>query len=271
MNILLFGDIVGRPGRSAVIQAIPELQKKYATDLIIANVENSAHGFGVTPKIIEELFDAGVDIFTSGNHVWKNAAGVSFLQANPDRILVPENYTDNRPGTGVFRFSHKNTDVCIINLVGEVFMKENDIIASPFETFDTLYKKHGADAITIVDFHAEATGEKRAFSWYVNGRAQVVVGTHTHVPTADAQIMDDGTAYITDIGMCGAYPSSLGMDKDLVQRKVALQESVSLAPPQHPEEVIARALFVEIDTQNRVARRVERIDHISSFSYTENK
>lgn len=271
MNILLFGDLVGRPGRSAVIQAIPELQKKYSPDIIIANVENSAHGFGITPKIIEELFDAGVHIFTSGNHVWKNAAGVSFLQTNPDRILVPENYTDGRPGNGVIRFEHEGVPICIMNLIGEVFMKENEYIASPFKTFDSLYAEHGTDAITIVDLHAEATGEKRAFSWYVNGRAQVVVGTHTHIPTADAQIMDEGTAYITDIGMCGAYPSSLGMDKELVQRKVALQETVSLAPPEDPEEVIARALFVEVDTKKRVATSVERIDHISSFSYTESR
>ncbi|MBI2410631.1 MAG: YmdB family metallophosphoesterase [Candidatus Kerfeldbacteria bacterium] len=260
MNILLFGDVVGKPGRIALKKAVPELRKKHGVDFVIANVENLAHGFGITPDTIQELRDAEVDFFTSGNHVWKNEKGAQLLQANPRNILRPANYPADRPGRGWSSVIVGGTALCIINLMGQVFMPDEKNITSPFTAFDELYAAHGKDAITIVDLHAEATGEKRAFGWYVDGRASVVVGTHTHVQTADEQILTQGTAYISDLGMTGATDSSLGMNKELVIKKVAQGLDISLEPPENPREVVASGVLVSINTTTKRAENICRID-----------
>lgn len=258
MNILLFGDVVGKPGRLALKHAVPELRKKHKVDFVIANVENLAHGFGITPETIEELRDMQVDFFTSGNHIWKNSKGVEMLHQLPNDIIRPANALNNQPGRDYALIEVGDTRLFIVNLLGQVFMP--DEAESPFKYFDSLYAQYGKDVITIVDFHAEATGEKRAFGWYVDGRASIVVGTHTHIQTADEQILPQGTAYITDLGMSGATYSSLGMDKDLVIQKVAYGLDVSLEPPENPAEVVASGILVEVDTVSKKAVRIERID-----------
>lgn len=258
MNILFFGDVVGKPGRTALHKLLPELRKKYSADFVIANVENLAHGFGITPETITELRDLGVDFFTSGNHIWKNSKGVGLLQSLPNDIIRPANALTNQPGRDYALVDVGGVKLFIVNFLGQVFMPDQS--ESPFKFFDSLYTQYGNDVITIVDFHAEATGEKRAFAWYVDGRASVVVGTHTHVQTADEEIMPGGTAYISDLGMTGALSSSLGMDKDLVIQKVAHGLDISLEPPENPVGVVASGIVVEIDTQTKKATRIERID-----------
>lgn len=275
MRIAFFGDVVGKPGRRALAEVVPKLRAEKKVDLVLANVENAAHGFGITPSIIEELHDIGVDVFTGGNHTWKNKSGSRFLEEMPETVLRPANYIEELPGRGWTKFEHAGVPVLVINLLGEVFMK-NQEVESPFEWFDTLYEQHGKDAVVIVDLHAEATGEKRAFGWYVQDRATLVVGTHTHVPTSDAQILVrdsvyntagdneqlSGTAYVTDLGMTGAVYSSLGMDIDLVLQKVAHKIDVSLEPPIEPKQVVASGILATIDKNSRQALSIERIDQV---------
>lgn len=260
MNILLFGDVVGKPGRAALKIAVPLLREKHHADLVIANVENLAHGFGVTPETLLELKECGVDVFTSGNHIWKNHKGVEFLKTNPENVLRPANYDAALPGRGFTTLEFAGTRVCIINLLGSVFMKD-EVVASPFHVVDGIITKEGNGAIVIVDFHAEATGEKRAMSWHLDGRASVLVGTHTHVQTSDEQILPQGLGYITDLGMCGATDSSLGMDKMLVLQKNVEQLDVSLEPPIQPHEVVASGVMITVDVLTRRATHIERIDH----------
>ncbi|HLD22184.1 MAG TPA: TIGR00282 family metallophosphoesterase [Patescibacteria group bacterium] len=258
MHILLFGDVIGRPGRAALKYVVPQLRKQHHVDLVIANVENLAHGYGITPETITELRDAGVDVFTSGNHIWKNGKGIAYLATNPDDIIVPANSSKEQPGRRYLVKQCGAVSVGILNLFGQLYTPGE--FESPFVTFDSFYELYGKNAITIVDLHAELTGEKRAFGWYVDGRASIVVGTHTHVQTADEQIQPGGTAYITDIGMTGAVDSSLGMDKKLVIQKIAHQQKISLEPPKHPAEVMASGVLVDIDTQTKKARSILRID-----------
>lgn len=260
LNILWFGDVVGRPGRQALQKALPELRTKHAADVVIANVENMAHGFGITPQTIEEMREAGVNLFTSGNHIWKNQKGVELIETEPKDILRPANMQGELPGTGVQFYAVGDTTLCVVNFLGEVFMK--DEVDSPFEVFDAIYKQHGKDSIVLVDLHAEATGEKRALSWYIDGRASALVGTHTHVPTADAHVMPKGLAYVSDLGMTGATHSSLGMDVELVLEKVARKMDVSLEPPSEATEGIASGVVISIDIATKQATHIERIDQV---------
>lgn len=260
MNILLFGDVVGKPGRRALIESVPQLRKQHGVDLVIANVENMAHGFGITPSTIEELEQAGVDYFTSGNHIWKNNKGVEYLQMNPENVIRPANVSGELPGSGFVRTTVNGIPVLIINLLGEVFIEMEEPVQSPFDTFEQLYAEHGKDALVILDFHAEATGEKRIMGWHVDGRASVVVGTHTHVQTADEQILPQGTAYITDLGFCGAVDSSLGMRKDLVYQKVVKGVEISLEPPENPSELVASGVLVRVNDSTHKAEKIARID-----------
>ncbi|MFH1426470.1 MAG: TIGR00282 family metallophosphoesterase [Candidatus Kerfeldbacteria bacterium] len=261
MNVLFFGDIVGRPGRVALQTILPGLREEFGADLVIANAENAAHGFGITPDVIDGLRDAGVDLFTAGNHVWKNVRGVELLDTDPDYIAVPANYVQKMPGRELVATTVNGAPVVLINLIGQAFTTDDEV-RSPFDVFDQIYREHGMEAITIVDLHAEATGEKRCFSWYVDGRATLVVGTHTHVPTADEQIMPKGTGYITDLGMCGAVDSSIGMNKQLAIKKVAQQIEIHLEPPTDVDSGVVQGVAVNIDETARKAVSIERIDRI---------
>jgi len=214
MRVLFLGDVVGRSGRSGVIEALPSLRERYRLDFVVVNGENVAGGFGITEAILVELLDAGADVVTSGNHVFDQRETIAFIERY-DRLLRPINYPQGTPGKGVGLFKARNgAEVLVINAMGRVFMADLD---DPFRAVEKELEacglKSSADAI-LVDFHAEATSEKEAMGFFVDGRASAVIGTHTHVPTADEQILPRGTAYISDVGMCGDFNSVLGMDKE---------------------------------------------------------
>lgn len=211
INILMIGDIVGKPGRKIIKNKLADISKSYKINTIIANGENSAGGLSITPDIASELFDCGVDVITTGNHVWNNKSITEMLENEP-RLLRPANYPDGAPGSGIYTLNNTSPKISVMNLQGRVEMQPIDC---PFKKFDQLYinivdEKH----IIIVDFHAEATSEKKAFGWYLDGRASAVCGTHTHVQTADNEILPGGTAYISDIGMTGSFNSVIGMNKE---------------------------------------------------------
>ena len=219
MKVLFIGDIFGRPGRTIVRDRLPELARSRQIDLIIANGENSAGGFGITPQIAEELFDLGISVITTGNHVWDKREIIDYFNsANGDaghparRILRPANYPAGSPGFGMYEGKHGSTAYAVINLQGRVFLPSND---DPFRVADDLISRTRAKII-LVDIHAEATSEKCALGWYLDGRVTAVFGTHTHIPTADTRILPKGTAYQTDVGMTGPYDSVIGVQKELV-------------------------------------------------------
>lgn len=214
MRFLFCGDIVGKAGRDVVVQNVPRLRDQLNLDFVVANGENAAHGFGITGKICDELFDSGVDVITGGNHSWDNIDILSRADEEP-RLLRPDNFQPGMPGRGVGVYeTAKGMRVLIVNVLGRLFM---DMYDNPF----TSLEKHvpggmpmdaGFDAV-IVDVHAETTSEKNAIGHVLDGRASLVVGTHTHIPTSDTRILPGGTGYQTDAGMCGDYDSVIGMDK----------------------------------------------------------
>jgi metallophosphoesterase (TIGR00282 family) len=212
-SVLYFGDIVGEPGRDAVEELLPGLKEKYDPDLILANAENATHGRGLNRKHYDQLRSLGIDGFSSGDHIWRYDDFVAELDNPTVAVTRPGNYP-NAPGKGYYDFLVKGKRVRLINLIGRVFTSAQ--VDSPFHTFDRLAEMAPKADIIIVDFHAEATSEKRMLAEYVDGRAQLVVGTHTHVPTADAQILPLGTGFISDLGMVGPKDSSLGADKKSV-------------------------------------------------------
>ena len=223
MRILFVGDIFGRPGRTIVHERLPELQEQYGVELTIANGENAAGGFGITPQIAEELFELGIDVLTSGNHIWDKREIIEYISsANGNesslarRLLRPANYPAGSPGFGWYQGrTRSGVDYGVINLQGRVFMASND---DPFRVADELLKQITAKVV-LVDLHAEATSEKLALGWYLEGRVTAVLGTHTHVPTADEKVLAGGTAVLTDVGMTGPYESVIGVQKDqIVQR-----------------------------------------------------
>lgn len=213
MKILFFGDIVGKVGRKGVSQIIPQLKKEYKPDIIIANGENASHGSGITEKNFHELREAGVDAFTTGNHVWRRKDTHQLLDQYSDVIIRPHNYSSELPGSGILDLKLGKKRLIVLNLMGRVFMKDH--IDCPFKIFDTLYKNilEKSDAFVMVDFHAEATSEKKAFGMYVDGRVNGCVGTHTHIATADSGVLLGGSAYVTDVGGCYAKDSILGVEK----------------------------------------------------------
>jgi metallophosphoesterase (TIGR00282 family) len=214
MRILFLGDVVGRSGRQAVVRELPELRRGLAADFVIVNGENAAGGFGITEEIFNELLDCGADVVTLGNHAWDQREALSFIVREP-RLLRPANYPAGTPGAGAGVFEARNgSRVFVMNVMGRVFM---DSLDDPFATVEreagACPLGEGCDA-AVVDFHAETTSEKMAMGHFLDGRASLLVGTHTHVPTADHRVLPGGTAYITDVGMCGDYDSVIGMDKE---------------------------------------------------------
>lgn len=220
MNILFVGDIFGSAGRRIVTEHIGHLRKSNAVDLTIINAENAAGGFGVTPGIAEDLFDLGADVLTTGNHVWDKKELIEYMNSVPAdsdararRVLRPVNYPAGVPGYGIFEgVTAGGVPYAIVNLMGKVFMPGTN---DPFHAINDVLKGISAKVI-VVDFHAEATSEKVAMGWHLDGRVTAVLGTHTHVPTADERVLPNGTAYQTDVGMSGPYDSVIGVQKDLV-------------------------------------------------------
>jgi metallophosphoesterase (TIGR00282 family) len=217
MRILFIGDIFASAGRSIVADQLHRIISTHDIDLAIANAENSAGGFGITPLIAEELFNMGLEVLTSGNHIWDKRELYDYLNRQP-RLLRPANYVEELPGRGmtVYR-TRKGIDVAIMNLQGRTHMPATDC---PFRKADALLASLDAEVrVRFVDFHAELTSEKMAMGWYLNGRVSAVIGTHTHIATADTRILPGGTAYQTDVGMTGPYNSVIGVDKDIVLRR----------------------------------------------------
>ncbi len=220
MNVLLLGDIFGRPGRQIVTEYLPELIKKYQPELIVANGENAAGGFGLTRKIADELFGLGIHVLTSGNHIWDQKEMYTYINDEP-RILRPANYPPGVPGSSVFVHRGESATIAVVNLIGRVFMADYEC---PFRTADQILAELPPEVThVIVDFHAEATSEKIALARYLDGQISALVGTHTHVVTADEQVLPKGTAYITDLGMCGPIHGILGVEPDVVINKFLTQ------------------------------------------------
>jgi 2',3'-cyclic-nucleotide 2'-phosphodiesterase len=218
-RILFVGDVFGHPGRRITEERLPELAQELSPDLIIANAENAAAGFGITPPLVDELLETGINVLTSGNHIWDKKEIFAYFDQHTDgRLLRPANYPGGAPGQGLYVGQAKSgVEYAVLNLQGRVFMPSLDC---PFRTADALLARIPATVkIRIVDMHAEATSEKIALGWYLDGRITALVGTHTHVPTADETILPKGSAYITDLGMSGPYDSVIGMEKLAVIKK----------------------------------------------------
>lgn len=221
MHILFVGDIFGSAGRKILRDHLHHLVETHNVELLIINGENAAGGFGITPAIAEEFFELGADVLTTGNHVWDKKELIDYLKTpeqhpNARRILRPANYMPGTPGFGWYEGSTKSgTSYAVLNLQGRVFMANND---DPFRKADEVLKQIKAKVI-VVDMHAEATSEKMAMGWYLDGRVTAVLGTHTHIPTADTRILPMGTAYQTDVGMTGPYDSVIGVEKELVLQR----------------------------------------------------
>lgn len=211
INILAIGDIVGKPGRGIIRDGLPRIRESHGIDLVIANGENAAGGMSITPSVTRELLSYGVDVVTTGNHVWNSKEIESILDSEP-RLLRPANYPEGVPGKGSCVVSVRTMKICVVNLMGRLYLNPIDC---PFRKFDAIWKDLRGEAhAVLVDFHAEATSEKRAFGWYTAGRASAVFGTHTHVQTSDEEVLPGGTGYLTDAGMTGSFNSVIGMDKD---------------------------------------------------------
>jgi metallophosphoesterase (TIGR00282 family) len=252
-GFLFLGDIIGRPGRRALKKFLPVLLEKHSPALVVANGENAAGGIGITPDICRQLL-AQVDVLTSGNHIWDKREAVDYLDQEP-RLLRPANYPSPNPGKGMYIFeTNEGFEVAVLNLQGRVFMEPIDC---PFRTADRELKSlRGKSTITIVDFHAEATSEKQAMGWYLDGRVSAVIGTHTHVPTADEKILPDGTAFITDVGMVGGYQSVIGLKKEQ-----GIQRFLTSRPQRfEPGKVglVFSSVFIEVDTQTGKAISIRR-------------
>lgn len=255
VNILFIGDIVGKPGRNVVKAFLPKLKNHFKTELVIANGENAAGGFGITEKVAEELFSYGIDVITTGNHVWDKKEAVPYIAKEP-RILRPINYPEGAPGTGsIVIKTRSNNSVAVINASGRIFM---NILDCPFRvTKIEVERIKNETNIIIIDFHGEATSEKLAFAFYLDGKVSAIVGTHTHVQTADERILPKGTAYITDVGMTGPENSIIGFRETEVIEKFLMQMPKKFEVPSIPS--ILSAVHLEINASDGLARKIERI------------
>ena len=259
MKILILGDIVGPSGREAIVKKLPDLIKQKKIDFVIVNGENAGdQGVGITKENTEDFFNAGTDVITTGNHVWDEKETMEFIDSEK-RLLRPQNLGQDLPGNGFGIFKSKNKKkVAVINLMGNIFMKKCDDAFAEAEKFIRKIKlKKDADFI-VVDFHGEITSEKMAIGHLFDGKATMVVGTHTHVPTSDHRIMEKGTAYQTDIGMCGDYNSVIGMNKDNSLKKFLKDSSAKRHYPALGEATIS-GLMVKADIKTGLAKKIEPI------------
>jgi metallophosphoesterase (TIGR00282 family) len=255
MRILFVGDIVGKAGRQAVECLLERCVADRQIDFTVANGENAAGGMGITPVIASEFLDLGIDVLTSGNHIWAKKEIIPFLDEE-ERLLRPANYPDRVPGrgAGVFRLGN-GKKIGILNLEGRVFMRN---LECPFRVGEKEVEKLKEQTpIVLVDFHAEATSEKMALAWFLNGKVSAVVGTHTHVQTADERILSGGTAYITDVGMTGPLASVIG-----IRRQIALERFLTQVPLKFDvatEEIELQGVILEVDEQTGKSRSIERV------------
>ena len=258
MRILICGDVVGRSGRKVVIGHLPKLKDYYAIDFAIVNGENAAGGFGITPKICNEFFEAGADAITTGNHVWDQRDIIPHFDKEP-RILRPANFPAGTPGKGVAQFSDaRGRKVVVLHMMARLFMDPlDDPFAAVQEILNTWRLGANADAI-VLDFHGEASSEKMAMGHFLDGRMSAVVGTHTHIPTADAQVLPGGTGYMTDIGMCGDYDSVIGICKEIsVERFVRKMPTARMEASQG--EATLCAVLIDINDKTGLANDIRPI------------
>lgn len=258
MNILILGDIIGKPGRTAVKKVLPSLIEEKSIDFVIANGENVAGGIGINPRISDYLLDAGIDVITTGNHVYKKKEIYEYIEIQ-SRLLKPANYPPGTPGKGFNIFEPKkpsNKKIAVINLCGRVFISELDC---PFRSADKILEKVRKETnIILVDFHAEVTSEKIAMGWYLDGRVSAVIGTHTHVQTADEKILYKGTAYITDVGMVGPQDSVIGVEKELIIERFKTQMPQRFVVAKR--DVWLNGVIIELEEINGQAISIERLN-----------
>ena len=250
---------MGKIGRRAVELVLPELKREYQPDLIVANAENIAHGKGVTPKTLQQLQEAGVEFFTSGNHIFDKSEGVEILQDKDVPLIRPANYPPGVPGVGAKIVQVGTQSILMINLLGQVFI--DNTYDCPFRKVRDILEEYKDENLAgvIVDFHAEASSEKQAMGWHLDGLASAVFCTHNHVCTIDARVLSKGTAYVTDVGMVGARDSVIGVDKETILKRFLTKMPVV---HEHPEEgeCVFNAVLVEIDSKTRLATKIERVD-----------
>lgn len=257
-NILCLGDIVGHPGRAILQKKLGDIVTEFDIDFIVANIENSAAGFGFNSKLYNEFILMNMDAFTSGNHVYSKREVMDKFCVF-DRLVRPINFPDAHPGKGLRVFEKHGKRIAVINAIGRVFMPQ--LPHCPFEQMDVALNQLEAD-ITILDFHAETTSEKQALGWYLNNRVTVMFGTHTHVQTSDARLLSKNTAYITDVGMCGAYDSVIGMDKDISVDKFITQLPARHQPVKQPNEYCIGALVARVNLSNNSVSSVQSIHRV---------
>ena len=245
MRILFIGDIVGKPGRRAVRRLLPRLREELNPDVILANGENMAGGAGITRETAREMFGLGIAALTTGNHVWDQREAVEYLAEGPP-VLRPINYPPGAPGRGCLTIRVEDKELAVINVQGRVFMRALD---DPFRAMDAVLSDLQNNPFIFVDLHAEATGEKEALGFYLDGRVSAVIGTHTHVPTADARVLPKGTAYITDVGMVGPRDSVIGVDPDAVIKRYLTQMYHRYEVGKGP--VAFNAVLIDLDAAGR--------------------
>jgi len=255
MKILMIGDVVAKPGRLAVLERIQDLREQHGIDLAIMNAENLAGGFSITPSLCDQLFSSGIDVMTSGNHIFDKREAIEYIGRQP-RLLRPANYPPNTPGSGVWLGERNGVGVAVMNLMGRVFMPPSD---DPFRIADQLLESlQSTTTVRILDMHAEATSEKVAMGWYLDGRVSAVLGTHTHVQTADERILPHGTAYLSDIGMTGSYSGVIGMNKsDVIAR---FTSAIARRAEHSHGDVRICAALLDIDDTTGKAREVQRLN-----------
>jgi metallophosphoesterase (TIGR00282 family) len=261
MRFLIFGDVVGRPGRQALSQALPDLRREYRPDSVIINIENIAHGDGVSPDTWKEAEAWRADAYTTGDHAWGNASGLPLLDNPRLPIVRPANYPDGVPGRGWHLYTNGAWQIAVINLQGQVFFRNHP--ENPFRFMDACLARSDIQQahIVLIDFQAEATSEKRALGWYVDGRVSAIWGTHTHVPTADAQILPQGCGYISDVGMNGSYHSVIGIDRAGPLRGFTSQlKAARTFDDGGPLEV--GALLLDVDPQTGATTHIAHIRKI---------
>jgi len=256
MKILFIGDIVGKPGRKAIVDTISDLVERENIELVVANGENVAGGSGITPDTADFLFENGIDVITSGDHIWKRKEVVERIKKD-FRILRPANYPENVPGVGGYVYQTRyDNKIGVINLQGRIFMKELDC---PFRSAMVEIKRIRPETnIILVDIHAEATSEKLAMGWYLDGLVSAVVGTHTHVQTADERILSKGTAYITDLGMTGPHDSVLGRRKDRIIERFLTNMPIRF--PVAKEDIRLQGVIIDISERSGLANSIKRIN-----------
>ncbi|MCB0324564.1 MAG: TIGR00282 family metallophosphoesterase [Bdellovibrionales bacterium] len=259
-RILFLGDVVGKVGRRLLGAQVSILRESENADLVVVNGENSAGGLGIDPACAGELFAAGVDVITTGNHIWGKKTICPYLDEHRQKIIRPHNYAAGAPGTGCTVWtSERGVRVAVINLMARVFM--GDLLDCPFQAFDTLLNGEAKDAdLVFVDFHGEATSEKVAFGHFADGRAQAVVGTHTHVQTADERVLPGGTAYITDVGMCGPYHSVIGVSIEPIVERFQTGRPTKFDTAKG--DALLNGVLIEFDVAQRRATAIRRLNEV---------